>query len=426
VTSGDHRPLEAANEQYIRRHPGERPERQPVQSLIEGAQHFRADTISLLQRRALDALARFAPDGDALARAMVFSGRERAFADDVHERVTRKLETEPVEDYRIDFEDGYGTHPDAAEDAEVLRCADATAAAMRAGNLPPTFGIRVKPLTRELAARSLQTTDLFIETVRFGSGGALPRNFIVTLAKVTVVEQVAYFAQHLASLERRLELDDGTLRMEIMVETPRAIMDWDGRCPLPSYVDAARGRLVAASLGTYDYTAALGITAAQQRQRHPACEHARLVMQVALAGTGVRVSDGSTAILPVEPVERVHDAWRLHHGDVKHALKLGIYSGWDLHPAQLVSRYAAVYAFYLGGLDAAARRLATFLETVARGDAPRDIADDVATGQALLNFLLRAVACGAVERSTVSARTGIDVELLDGRAFTSVLGGWRR
>jgi hypothetical protein len=195
------------------------------------------------------------------------------------------------------------------------------------------------------------------------------------------------------------------------------VMDWEGRCPLPRYVDAARGRLVAASLGTYDYTAALGITAAYQRQRHPACEHARLVMQVALAGTGVRISDGSTAVLPVEPGERVHEAWRLHHGDVKHALKLGIYSGWDLHPAQLVSRYAAVYAFYLAGLEPAARRLARFLETVARSDAPRDIADDAATGQALLNFVLRAIACGAADRSAMAALSGLPADVFDGRPF---------
>ena len=421
MTSIDRRTLEAANAEYVRRHPGERPERQPVQSFIEGAQHFRVDTIPSIRAAALGALERFAPTGDALAQAMVFNGRERAFAEDVHRRVTRKLEKEPVEDYRIDFEDGFGTHPDAVEDAEVERCADATVAAMRTGHLSPSFGIRVKPLTRELSARSLQTTDLFIQSVLAGTGGALPPNFIVTLAKVTVAEQVAYFANHLATMEARLGLDEGTLRMEIMVETPRAVMDWDGRCPLPSYVDAAQGRLAAASLGTYDYTAALGITAAHQRQRHPACEHARLVMQVALAGTGVRVSDGSTAILPVEPVERVHDAWRLHHGDVKHALKLGIYSGWDLHPAQLVSRYAAVYSFYLTGLEAASRRLATFLDTVARNDAPRDIADDAATGQALLNFLLRAIACGATDGAEAAAATGLRAELLDGRPFRSVL-----
>ena len=413
--------LNAANEQHVRRHRGEQAERHPVQSYIEGAQHFRADTIPSLGRRALDALERYAPDGETLARAMMFGGRERAFADDVHGRVSRKLASEPIEDYRIDFEDGYGTHPDAVEDAQAIRCADETVAAMRARQLSPTFGIRVKPLSRDLAARSLQTTDVFIESVLAGTGGSLPLNFIVTLAKVTVTEQVAYFARHLEVLERRVGLPEGALRMEIMVETPRAVMNWDGYCPLPAYVDAARGRLTAASLGTYDYTSALGITAAYQRQRHPACEHARLVMQLALAGTGVRISDGSTAILPVESLERVHEAWRLHRGDVTHALKMGIYSGWDLHPAQLVSRYAAVYAFYLTGLEPASRRLATFLEAVARGDGPRDIADDVATGQALLNFLLRAIACGAADRAEMAALTGLRPELLDGRAFRSVL-----
>ena len=419
--TSDRRSLDTANGEYLRRHPGERPERQPVQSFIEGAQHFRAETIATIQRAALDAVGRFAPDGETLARAMVLSGREREFADDVHRRVVRKLETEPVEDYRIDFEDGFGIHPDAIEDEQVERCAHATVAAMREHAMSPWFGIRVKPLTRELAARSLQTTDLFIETVLAGTGGSLPVNFVVTLAKVTVVEQVGYFAEHLETLEKRLGLPGGVLRMEIMVETPRAVMDWDGWCPLPRYVDAARGRLIAASLGTYDYTAALGITAAHQRQRHPACEHARLVMQLALAGTGVRVSDGSTALLPVGALEQVHDAWRLHHGDVKHALKLGIYSGWDLHPAQLVSRYAAVYAFYLAGIEAASRRLATFLETVTQGAAPRDIADDAATGQALLNFVLRAIACGAADRDDVAAATGLDAEQLDGRPFRSVL-----
>ena len=423
MTSPDWHALHAANDEFVRRHPGERVERQPVQSFIEGAQHFRADTIPSIGRRALEALEHYASDGVALARAMAFGGRERDFADDVHRRVTRKLASEPVEDYRIDFEDGFGAHSDAVEDAEVIRCADLTAAAMQQETLPPSFGIRVKPLTRELAPRSLQTTDLFVQTVLGATGGTLPPNFIVTLAKVTTTEQVAYFARHLEVLEQRLRLPERTLRMEIMVETARAVMDWDGRCPLPSYVDAARGRLVAASLGTYDYTAALGITAAYQRQRHPACEHARLVMQLAFAGTGVRVSDGSTAILPVEPVERMYDAWRLHSGDVRHALKMGIYSGWDLHPAQLVSRYAAVYAFYLTGLEPASRRLTTFLEAASRGDAPRDIADDVATGQALLNFILRAIACGAADCVETASLTGLPVDLLDGRPFRELLVG---
>jgi citrate lyase beta subunit len=420
VTELDRGALDAANDAYVRRHAGERSGRQPVQSFIEGAQHFRADTIPMLGARALDALERHAGDGAALARAMVFGERERAMAVDVRDRVARKLRTEPVEDYRIDFEDGYGVHPDAVEDAEVRRCAAAAAEATRAGVMPPSFGIRVKPLTRELTARSLRTTDLFVETMASRSG-AIAGHLIITLAKVTITEQVAYLARHLEALERRLSLSDQSLRMEIMVEAPRAVMGWDGHCPLPSYVEAARGRLVAASLGTYDYTTALGVSAAQQRQRHPACEHARLVMQVSLAGTGVRVSDGSTAVLPTGTEERVQEGWRVHYKDVRHALQLGIYCGWDLHPAQLVSRYAAVYGFYVTGLEPASRRLATFLETVARGDAPRDIADDVATGQALLNFLLRAIACGATDVTTASSLTGLSAAELDGRPFRDVL-----
>lgn len=420
MTALDRGELDAANDAFVRRHPGERSERQPVQSFIEGAQHFRADTIPTLGARALDALERHAPDGGALARAMLFGERERSVAVDVHDRVARKLRAEPVEDYRIDFEDGYGAHVDAVEDAEVKRCAEAAAEALRGGVLPPSFGIRVRPLTRELMARSLRTTDLFVETM-VARSGKLPWHCVVTLAKVTVTEQVAYFARHLELLERRLALPEQSLRMEIMVEAPRAVMGWDGRCPLPSYVDAARGRLIAASLGTYDYTTALGVSAAQQRQRHPTCEHARLVMQVALAGTGVRVTDGSTAILPSGNAERIHDGWRIHYKDVRHALQLGIYCGWDLHPAQLVSRYAGVYGFYVTGLEPASRRLAAFLETVARGDAPRDIADDVATGQALLNFLLRAIACGATDVATASSLTGLSAAELDGRPFRDVL-----
>ncbi|MGQ0714265.1 MAG: DUF6986 family protein [Gemmatimonadaceae bacterium] len=415
----DRAALDAANAELVRRHPGERAERQPVQSYIEGAQHFRADTIRLIGVRALDALERHASDAEMLARAMMFGGRERAVSGDVHARLVTKLRTEPIEDYRIDFEDGYGTHADPVEDADARRCALAAVEADRAGSLAPSFGIRVKPLTRELTPRSLRTVDLFVETM--SSERRADRPIVVTLAKVTAAEQVEYLAGHLEALEKRLGLREHTLRMEIMVEAPRAIMDWGGRCPLPRYVEVARGRLVAASLGTYDYTAALGIAAGQQRQRHPACEHARLVMQLALAGTGVRVSDGSTAVLPTEPTERMHEAWRLHAADVRHALKLGIYSGWDLSPGQLVSRYASVYAFYLTGLEAASRRLSTFLDAASRGEAPRDIADDVATGQALLNFLLRAVACGAADRSAAASLSGLQPGQLDGRPFKDIL-----
>lgn len=420
MNEADRASLDAANSEFLRTHPGERAERQPVQSFIEGAQLFDERTFARIGESAQDALRAHAPDAEALAAAMMFGGRARGVAAEVHRLIVRKLEREPVEDYRIDFEDGYGVHRDADEDAMVERCAQAVVAAARSRCFPPSWGIRVKPLTRELMARSLRTTERFIQLVH-GAGGTLLDGFVVTLAKVTVREQIAFFVRHLAEIEQRHGLRAGSLRLEIMVETPTSILASDGRCPLPDFVQAAEGRLMAASLGTYDYTAALGITAAYQRQRHPACEHARLVMQVALAGTGVQVRDGSTALLPVEPTPRVHEGWRLHHGDVAHALKLGIYGGWDLHPAQLVSRYAAVFSFYLAGLDSAAQRLARFLGTVRNSSAPRDIADDVATGQALLNFFSRAIACGATDRDTAARATGLRLEHFDGRPFRAVL-----
>src|SRR5262249_29471496 len=195
---------------------------------------------------------------------------------------------------------------------------------------------------------------------------------------------------------------------EVMVETPQLVLGADGVCPLPMLIPAARGRLEAAHFGTYDYTASLGITAAHQRMRHPVCDHAKQVMQVAFAGTGVWLSDGSTAILPVpvhaardgavlsaaqraENRSGVHAAWRLHADDVRHSLAGGFYQGWDLHPAQLVSRYAALYEFFLTGIDLAGQRLRNFVAKAAQATLVGDVFDDAATGQGRLNYFLRAV-----------------------------------
>src|SRR5262249_36198607 len=195
---------------------------------------------------------------------------------------------------------------------------------------------------------------------------------------------------------------------------------------LPQLVPAAQGRLQAAHFGTYDYTASLGITAAHQRMRHPACDWAKQMMQLAFAGTGVWLSDGSTAILPV-PVyaarpegalsaaecdanrTQVHAAWRLHADDVRHSLAGGFYQGWDLHPAQLVSRYAAVFEFFLAGLDAASERLQNFVARAAQATLVGDVFDDAATGQGLLNYFLRGVHAGALSAAGAVERSGLTV-----------------
>jgi len=424
--------LHAANLAFVALHPGDPPRRQPVHVVYGGGHLFRADTAAKLGEVALRAMAEYAPDPAALEQALGLG----ALAEPVYARVAEKLAREPVEDFRIDFEDGYGTRPDADEDRDVTNAAREVAKGHQAGTLPEFIGIRIKPLTEELRVRSIRTLRIFLGTL-LGEAGELPENLVLTLPKVTIPEQVSVFAGLLAGLEHELGLDDGVLRFEVMVETPQLVMDANGRSALPALIPAAKGRLQAAHFGTYDYTASMGITAAHQRMRHPVCEHAKLVMQAAYAGTGVWLSDGSTAILPVPvhssregaltPAQRaenragVHAAWRLHADDVRHSLAGGFYQGWDLHPAQLVSRYAALFEFFLQGLDAAGERLRNFVAKAAQATLVGDVFDDAATGQGLLNYFLRAVQTGAVTEASAVEMSQLTVDEIRARSFVAIL-----
>jgi citrate lyase beta subunit len=408
-----------------------------VHTVYGGAHLFRYDTAAKIGAVARRAMETYARSPEALAEALGLPG-DPALAATVRARVAAKLRREPVEDFRIDFEDGYGHRPDAEEDGHAQAAAREVARGLAEGTLPPFIGIRVKPLNEELRRRSARTLELFLDALVAATGGALPPGFVVTLPKITVPEQVAALAASLARLERALRLTEGTLRFELMVETPQLIIDGDGRCSLPALLEAGAGRVSAAHFGTYDYTAGLGITASQQRMRHPACDYAKHAMQVALAGTGVWLSDGSTTVLPVAPHRAgggaaltaeqeaenragVHRAWRLHFEDVQHSLAGGFYQGWDLHPAQLVSRYAAVYAFFLAGIEAAGARLRNFVERAAQATLVGDVFDDAATGQGLLNYFLRAINCGAITEADTLARTGLTLEELRGRSFVRIL-----
>src|SRR3954452_25534826 len=117
-------------------------------------------------------------------------------------------------------------------------------------------------------------------------------------------------------------------------------------------VHAGAGRLVGLHYGTYDYNAACGVAAPYQSTEHAVADHAKAVMQLAAAGTGVRLSDGSTNVLPVGERRRVHAAWRLHAGLVERSLRRGFYQGWDMHPGHLPTRYLATYAFFRRDLPA--------------------------------------------------------------------------
>jgi Domain of unknown function (DUF6986) len=428
--------LSKANKAFMQRYPGESNRRQAVHTVYGGAHLFKADSAQRLGAVALRSLAEYAPDAPTLARAVGMKG-DPQFAQRIYDRVMEKLRREPVEDFRLDFEDGYGNRPDAEEDGHAASSALEVAKGVAARSLPPFLGIRIKPLNEDLRARSIRTLDIFITTLLQETAGKLPDNFVITVPKIQLPVQVTTAVRLFEILERKNGLPSGSLRIELMVETPQAILNERGEAALMSLVEAAEGRCGSVHFGVYDYTASCSITAAYQTMGHPVCDFARQIMLVSLAGTGIHLSDGATNILPVGPhraekdrpltktqIEEnrnaVHQAWRLGFSDNLHSLRTGFYQGWDLHPAQLITRYAAVYSFFLEGLEAASNRLKTFVEKAALASLFGDVFDDAATGQGLLNFFLRGVACGAIAEQE-ALQTGLSLDELRSRSFLKIL-----
>ena len=414
-------PLERALQPFMSRFPGSAGERQPVHTVYGGAQLFKSDTTGKIGAVGLRVLEEHGVDPFVFARAI---GVADAHAETVWNRVVEKLKREPVEDFRVDFEDGYGNRPDEEEDRQAAIVGRELAAGMRNGTLPPFIGIRIKPFSQELMRRGVRTLDIVLTTLLRDSGGALPPNFVVTLPKIQLPEQVTLLADVFDTLEPRLGLPAGSLRLEFMIETTQSILSERGESNLPRFLDAARGRAVAAHFGTYDYTASCNITAAEQRMDHPSCDFARHMMQIAYAGTGLWLSDGATNILPIGDRETIHRAWRLHVDHIRHSLIHAYYQGWDLHPAQLPTRYAAVYAFFLDGLAAATERLRNFMEKAGQATLVGDVFDDAATGQGLLNYFIRGMNSGALTEEEALA-TGLTLEELRSRSFVRILAGRR-
>lgn len=399
--------LAATDAELARRYPGDPGTRQPVHTVYVPADAFTADTVSSWGRQALAALDEHAPDAEALARVL---GLSDELAGPVHDRMRAKLEREPVEDLRIDFEDGYGQRPDAEEDAAAVAAARIVSATVEDGSAPPYIGIRMKCMEAAVRDRGIRTLDIFLSTLM--RSGGLPDGLVLTLPKVTFPQQVTAMVRLCEEFEKAHGLTPGRIGFEIQIETTQSILGPDGTATVPRLIDAAEGRATGLHYGTFDYSASCGVSAAYQSMDHPVADYAKAVMQVAAAGTGVRLSDGSTNVLPVGPTAQVHDAWRLHHGLVRRSLARAYYQGWDMHPGHLPTRYAAVYAFYREGLDTAAARLAAYV-----AKAGGDVMDEPATAKALSGYLLRGLDCGAVDLEEVTARTGL------GRAELDALAG---
>ncbi len=459
--------LGVANRKFQHIYPGDKPDRQAVHTVYGGANLFKSDTCIKMGETALNSLRNYAPDFVALAKVLKLRGYEHLpdsikeiaqltqkldvmseaarkqetawLAYSVYNKMIKKLETEAVEDFRIDFEDGFGNRPNDEEDATAIKAANELALGMQQKTISPFIGIRIKPFTEDLKARGTRTLDLFLTELLSKTGGKLPDNFIVMLPKVVIPEQMTTMVRLLELIEKANELAPGTLKMETMVEQTQIVMDDEGRNPLMRILRASEGRCIAAHFGTYDYTASAGITAKYQTMAHPVCDFAHHMTKVALGGTGIFISDGATNVMPIGPHrgdnltyeqlsenrEAVHNGWRIGYNHIMHSLVNGLYQGWDLNPAQLPMRYAATYNFFLSSYEDAVFRLKSFVDRAAISTLTGDIFDDAATGQGLLNFFLKAMNCGAINEEEALA-TGLTLEEIRSRSFFRILEGRRR
>jgi citrate lyase beta subunit len=381
--------LRNADRALARDYPGERPTRQPIHTVYVPADQYDAETVGRWGREAETAV---------LTHAEVFL-QAIGGDEDLLARVLEKLAREPVEDLRIDFEDGYGPRGDDEEDAAATAAGEALRDAMKHGESSPFSGIRFKSFDPRTRHRGLRTLYLFLQAL-----GEIPEGFTVTLPKVTSVDQVDAMVRVAKAMEREV---GGRLLFELQIETPQSILGTDGTALVAKMIHASRNRCLGLHYGTYDYSAFCAVPASQQSLEHPVADHAKAIMQAAAAGTGVRLSDGSTNVLPVGDDAQMRTAWDNHLRLVRRALDRGFYQGWDLHPAQLASRYAATYDFFVDGFRDSVDRLKKYVEHT--GSA---VLDEPATARAMADFCLRGMDCGAFTLDEVIRRSGLDGDTL--------------
>lgn len=432
--------------------------RAPVHVVYGGANLFTAETPAKLGRIALKALETYAPNFVVFANAFWLAGAETlptfdSFINDlenqlienagevktensaawfcwtIYQRTIEKLKREPIEDFRIDFEDGYGFRSDEEEDAHCVSASEELARSFGEQTITPFCGFRIKSFQPETYKRAIRTLDLFLTNLLAKTAGKLPGNFAVTLPKIKRREEVGILARLLDEFEKSSELEKGSIKIEIMIETPESIF------AMPEFVKAGNGRVNSAHFGAYDYTSSFGIVAEHQHLQHEACRFARQMMQINLAPLDIRLADSVTTEMPL-PVHKgenlsekqlqenqnaVHKAWRVHFNNVTNSLISGFYQSWDLHPAQLVARYAALYSFFLQSKDSSAARLKGFLDKASQAMLTGNQFDDAASAQGLLNYFIRALNCGALGEAEVLEITGLSIEELRSASFARIM-----
>ncbi len=403
---------------------------QPVHVMYGGADLFKPDTFEKLRMRALRIMEQHVGDEDSFD-AVFATG---ALTADVYAKTLDKLRSEPIEDYRIDFEDGFGIRPDEEEDAAARSAASALSELVASGNAVRLTGIRPKAFNAATLERGLRTLEIFVSTLHAGLG-RLPEGFVITLPKVASPVEPVILADALNEIEDRLGIERGSTPVELMFETPEFQAAPDGVLAFRRMVDACGGRCRGVHFGAYDLLASLGVSAESQRLDHPSCVAARAAMLTSLAGTGVWQSDGATTEMPVgrhrkadlteaETAENRADvakALRAHYLNCRRSLDEGFYQSWDLHPGQLIARYAAVQTFFIEGRDRSAARLRNFIDRGTRATMTGSTFDDAATGQGLLNFFRRGIRCGAFTSEEATGLTSVTAEEFAAGSFAHIL-----
>lgn len=438
--------------------------RSPVHVVYGGANLFKAETPAKLGRIALKSIETYAPNFAEFARAMwlidadslpiydeAIEDLEKRLETDeeqikrenfaawlawtVYNRTIEKLNHEPVEDFRIDFEDGYGFRTDAEEDSHAVSASGELAKSFLENTITPFCGFRIKSFQKETYKRAIRTLDLFLTNFLEYTDDKFPENFVVTLPKIMRQEEIEVLDELLSEFESKHNLENKVIKIELMVETPQSIVNEKGKIALKSLIESGNGRVTSAHFGAYDYTASFGISGMHQHLQHEACVFARQMMQISLAPLNIRLSDSVTIEMPVpiykgedlsdkqsaENKHVVHKAWRAHFNNVTKSLINGFYQSWDLHPAQLVARYAAVYAFFLESADGQGKRLKGFIEKATQANLTGNTFDDAASAQGLLNFFIRALNCGAMTESEILKATGLTSEQLQTNSFVKIM-----
>lgn len=354
--------VDSAERYLSANYPGDRSGPQPVHTVYTSADNAAPDVVSGWSEaavRILDA------NRDVLAELA-----DRAVVDDTRARLVEA----PITDLRFDFEDGY-----RGDDAD----GDARRAGTALTNLGVKGGIRIPGLTAADWRRSVRILEQVL-----GEFGTVPAGFVFTIPKFRALQQVEAAVRLCQALEQAHGLPDRSLRYELQIESPQAVIAADGTATVASALQVSEGRCEALHYGTYDYSAACGISAQYQSLDHPVADHAKAVMLAAAAQTGTWVADGSTQVVPRGDAGQVAAALRLHFGLVTRSLRRGYYQGWDMHPGHLVTRWMANFTFYRSALAEAAPRLAAYLGRT-------DDFDEPASAEALARAVLRGFDCGA-------------------------------